>query len=89
MDIKNKTTKPLRVPLPAGKRLFLVPGGVGQVVPKALEHPPLKALIEAGEIEVLDTKHARPSGDGDGSSSRKGPGSGGPGAGGVRHTGDR
>ena len=50
--IKNKTRKPLSVPLPQGKRLFLGPGKSGQVSPKALEHPPLKALLESGELEL-------------------------------------
>lgn len=86
-DITNKTKKPLRVPLPGGKTLFLVPGRSGQVAPKALDHPPLKALIDAGDIQV-----------GGGSGNRSGGGaasrglSGGQGhspEGGIRHTGDR
>jgi len=52
MDIKNVTSKPLRVPLAGGKRLFLSPGGKGQIAPKAAEHPPVKALIDAGELEI-------------------------------------
>ena len=52
MDITNKTQKPLNVPLPGGKRLFLGPGKTGQVSPKALEHPPLVKLLEAGDIET-------------------------------------
>ena len=55
MDITNKTRKPLRLPLPGGKRLFLGPGKTGQVSPKALEHPPLVKLLEAGDrIEVVE-----------------------------------
>ena len=52
MDITNKTRKPLSLPLPGGKRLFLGPGKTGQVSPKALEHPPLVKLLEAGDIET-------------------------------------
>jgi hypothetical protein len=51
MDIINKTTKPLRIPLPGGKKLFLGPGRTGQVNAKALQHPPLAKLIEAGDVE--------------------------------------
>ena len=52
MDITNKTRKPLRLPLPGGKRLFLGPGKTGQVSPKALEHPLLVKLLEAGDLET-------------------------------------
>jgi hypothetical protein len=52
MDITNKSGKPLNVPLPGGKRLFLGPGKTGQVTPKALEHPALAKLIEAGDLET-------------------------------------
>lgn len=51
--IKNKTRKPLNVPLPHGKRLFLGPGRTGQIASKAADHPPLLALVEAEEIELL------------------------------------
>jgi hypothetical protein len=52
MDITNKTRKPLSLPLPGGKKLFLGPGKTGQVTPKALEYPPLAKLLEAGDVEV-------------------------------------
>ena len=54
MEIKNTNKQPLKVPLPAGKRLFLKPGEKGQITPKAAEHPPLKKLIDEGSIEILD-----------------------------------
>ena len=54
MDITNKTGKPLRVPLPGGKMLYLGPGKTGQVTNKALKHPQLVKLLEAGEIESAD-----------------------------------
>jgi hypothetical protein len=71
--IKNKTNKPLRVPLPRGKTLHLGPAKSGQVTTEAAEHPGLKKLVDAGEIELSD--------DGPGSSG----GAGGPGGGGARH----
>lgn len=88
MDIVNKTKRPLAVPLPQGKKLRLGPGKTGQVTPKALEHPPLKKMIEAGEIEVAGPGHHGAEGDGSskvGRSSTRGftPG------GGMRQTGDR
>ncbi len=51
--IKNKTKKPVSVPLPHGKRLFLGPGKTGQIASKAAAHPPVVALVEAGEVEIL------------------------------------
>jgi hypothetical protein len=54
MDIINKTQKPLSLPLPGGKKLFLGPGKTGQVSLKALEHPPLIKLLEAGDIETTE-----------------------------------
>ncbi|MGK0187107.1 MAG: hypothetical protein ACI9R3_002893 [Verrucomicrobiales bacterium] len=53
MDIKNCTKKPLSLPLPGGKKLFLGPGKTGQVTPKALEYKPLMTLIEAGDLETI------------------------------------
>mgnify|MGYP003677448961 CR=1 FL=1 len=54
MDITNKTKKPLSLPLPGGKKLFLGPGKTGQVSPKALKHPPIVALLESGDIETSE-----------------------------------
>ena len=79
MDITNKSGKPLSVPLPGGKKLFLGPNKTGQVTPKALTHPPVVALIEAGDLESND-KGKRSQGGGGGS---KGGGS----ATGRHHTG--
>ena len=52
MDIRNKTGKPIRIPLAGGKRLFLKGGGMGQISPKAAEHPPIRALLDEGVIEI-------------------------------------
>ena len=54
MDIKNKTRKPLNVPVRGGKRLFLGPGKTGQVSPMYLGHPSLSKLLEAGDLETAD-----------------------------------
>jgi hypothetical protein len=52
-SIRNKTRRPLRVPLPQGKILHLNPNQSGQVGDH-LDHPPLKKMIDAGELEVVD-----------------------------------
>jgi len=65
--IKNITKTPLRVPLPADKRLFLGPGKSSQITPKAAKHPPLKELIESGEVEIgedAQSGHSRDRGAG-------------------------
>ncbi len=51
--VKNKTHRPLRVPLPHGKVLHLNPNQTGKV-PDQIDHPPLQKLIDAGEIELID-----------------------------------
>lgn len=88
MDLKNKTKRPLSVPLPGGKRLHLGPGKTGQITPKAAQHPPLVKLVEAGELELVDL--GRGGVDRSGSTrSSTGPATGHTPPGGVRHTGDR
>lgn len=59
MDIKNCTKKPLSLPLPGGKKLFLGPGKTGQVTPKALEFKPLQKLIDSGEVETIGEGRVR------------------------------
>ena len=54
MKITNQTPKPIAVPLPRGKKLHLGPGKSGQIAANASEHPPLKKLIDAGEIAIVD-----------------------------------
>jgi len=58
--ISNKTHRPLSVPLPRGKTLHLGPGRTGQIASEAAEHPPLKRLVETGEIEILGEGHVDP-----------------------------
>lgn len=88
MEIRNTTKRPIKVPLPGGKRLFLGLGGTGQIAPKAAEHPPVKALIDKGDLEVLDGGRSKGGGSGGsgGISSSQGDGSG---SGNIRRTGDR
>ncbi len=88
MEIKNTNKRPLRVPLPAGKRLFLKPGEKGQITPKAAEHPPLKKLIDEGSIELLDLGRGTSKSSGGSGGISGSQDSGGSGAG-IRKTGDR
>lgn len=75
------------MPLPKGKKLRLGPFQIGQVTPKALEHPPLKKLIEAGEIELTGDgqQHGESKGGPQAPPSGRTP----PSTGGIRYTGDR
>ncbi len=54
MEITNKTKKPLRVPLPAGKKLFLSPGKSGQITQAAATRPAVVKLVEAGDVEISE-----------------------------------
>jgi len=87
MDITNKTKKPLSVPLPAGKKLFLGPGKTGQVTAKALLHPPVVKLIEAGDLEGSEVGAKAPKPDGGSSAASGATRHGGSGA--MRQSGDR
>jgi len=51
--VKNNTRTPVKVPLPRGKSLHLGPGKSGQIRDEAAEHPALKKLVEAGDIEIV------------------------------------
>ena len=65
--VRNKTNKPLRIRLPGGKTLFLGATKRAQLREEALEHPPVKKLLDAGDIEVSDglgPKHGAGGGDG-------------------------
>jgi hypothetical protein len=87
MDIINKTRKPLSIPLPGGKKLFLGPGKTGQVSTKALQHPPLVKLIEAGDVESSGATATRKGGGADQAGHATGLRHGGSGA--MRQSGDR
>ena len=68
--IMNKTQKPLSIPLPRGKTLHLGPGKTGQIASPASDHPPVKKLIDAGEIEVVAESSGPAEGGGGGKSGR-------------------
>jgi hypothetical protein len=59
--VANKTVKPLSIPLPRGKTLHLGPRKTAQIASSAAEHPQVKKLIAAGEIEIAD-EAPRPAG---------------------------
>ena len=59
MNITNKATRPISIPLPGGKKLFLGPGKTGQITAKAAEHPPLLKLVESGDLEIDDSTRQR------------------------------
>jgi hypothetical protein len=63
--VVNKTQKTISVPLPRGKTLHLGPGKTGQISSAAAEHPQLRKLVDGGEIEVFDDRHAPIGGTGD------------------------
>ena len=88
MEIKNTTNRPLKIKLPAGKRLFLGIGGTGQITSKSAEHPPVKKLIEAGDLEITDSANASAGG---GTSHEGGirPSQGSGGGSSIRQSGDR
>jgi len=88
MEIINKTKRPLRIPLPGGKKLHLGPGKTGQIAPKAADHPPLKKLLDEEEIEIVGEGRSQGTGGSSGSTGTSSS-QGGPSSGGVRHTGDR
>jgi hypothetical protein len=65
-SVTNKTNKPIAVPLPRGKLLRLGPRKTGQISSDDLEHPPLKKMAEAGEIEIHEEGHSPQSSGGGG-----------------------
>ena len=85
--ITNKTRKPLSIPLPGGKKLRLGPLKSGEISPKAIDHPPVLKLIEAGQVEISGSE-PKPRGAGGGGKGVR-PSSGGQSPGGIRRTGDR
>ena len=88
MNITNKTSRPISVPLPGGKKLFLGPGKTGQITPKSAEHPPLLSLVETGDLELDDSHRQRDAGSSNAAMGRPGSQGAGPSSH-LRHTGDR
>jgi hypothetical protein len=85
--IKNKTNRPLRVPLPRGKTVHLGPAKSGQITSEAAEYAGLKKMIEAGDLELFDEESGP---EGAGGAGLRGHAAQGHGAGGVnRRSGDR
>jgi hypothetical protein len=52
-EIINKTKRPIRIPLPGGKKLFLGPGKEAQISDKAAGTPAVLRLVEEGSIEIM------------------------------------
>jgi hypothetical protein len=65
-SVTNKTNKPLAVPLPRGKVLRLGPRKTGQISSDDIDHPALKRLADAGEIEIHEEGHSPTQGGGSG-----------------------
>ncbi len=85
--ITNKTRKPLSVSLPGGKKLRLGPLKSAEISPKAVDHPAVQKLIEAGEVEIFDSQQGSRGAGGGVKGFRRS--SGGQAHGGIRRTGDR
>ena len=62
--VRNKTPKPLSVPLPRGKVLHLGPLKSGQIASNDTEHPGVKALVESGALEIVGTGPGQAAGGG-------------------------
>jgi hypothetical protein len=88
MDIFNKTAEAIRVPVGAGRHLFLSVGRTGQISPKTAEMPAVKALIDNGSIGIKGIMASKPKRS-KGSTQHGAGGGPAPGDGGVRYTGAR
>ena len=86
--ITNKSSAALSISLPGGKKLRLGPFKSAEISAKAIDHPQVQKLVEAGDVEIegqtQKPAHAKSAGKGGGRSS----GGSGHGAG-IRRTGDR
>lgn len=54
-EIRNKTARPLRIPLPGGKALFVGPSKRAQIGDAAVEHATVKKLLEDGSVEIVES----------------------------------
>ena len=52
-EVRNKTSRPIRIPLPRGKSVHVGPSNVAQIADAAAEHPAVQKLVEDGSIEIL------------------------------------
>ena len=85
--ITNKTRLPLNIPLPGGKKLRLGPLKSTEIALKAVAHPSVQKLKEAGKVTISGTEKRtqRTSKGGKGT----GPSAGRSHGGGIRKTGNR
>lgn len=65
-EIRNKTSRPIRIGLPGGKTLHLGPSQVAQIADHAADHPEIQKLVTEEVIELL--------GEGERSTENRGPG---------------
>ena len=72
-DVRNKTMKPIRIPLPGGKVLHLGPAKVAQIADNAAEHPGVQRLVEEGSIEILGEGHRAEGASGSGTGPQQAP----------------
>lgn len=86
MDIRNKTPRPIKVPLPTGQVLRLGPRMTGQITAKAATFEGIQKLIDDGTIEIVGDGGTKGVGgtvhDGGGGAQKSGPSGGG-----TRHQG--
>ena len=66
--VRNKTTRPIRVPLPGRKVLHLGPAKEAQIADNAAQHAGLLKLVKAGSIEILGEGERASGAGGDGGS---------------------
>lgn len=50
--VRNRTVRPLRVPLPGGHVLHLGPGKTAEIADRALEGPTVRRLLGDGTLTV-------------------------------------
>jgi hypothetical protein len=63
----NKSHKPIRIPLPGGRTLFLGPGKSGQIADRHAALPAVARLIDEGTVVLADeAAHADAAGSGGG-----------------------
>lgn len=60
--VRNKTSKPLRVHISAGKILHLGPNKEGQISDHDRDHRGVRVLVEAGDLEILGETSRQPDG---------------------------
>jgi hypothetical protein len=50
--VVNKSRKPIRIPLPGGRALFLGPAKSGQIANQHADLPAVRKLIDSGTISI-------------------------------------